>query len=235
MNPAIETLSPANGRIFGDRSVDWIFDLDNTLYPAADKLFAQVSERIRLYISEFLGLDAEAAYRLQKRYFEEYGTSLRGLMICHEMDPEPFLRFVHEVDLDSVAPNPALDSALEAIRGRKIIFTNASTDHAERILDRLGVVRHFSDIFDIAAAGYVPKPEPAAYDDLVRRFGLDCRNTVMIDDIARNLAPAAALGMTTVWLRNEAEWGNAGSKDGFVHHIAEDLVGWLTEIAAEPR
>lgn len=211
----------------------WIFDLDNTLYPAVDNLFVQVSRRIRDYIGRILGLDAEAAYRLQKDYFVRYGTSLRGMMIEHAMDPAPFLAYVHDVDLAMIEPSPRLDAALDALEGPKLIFTNASRDHAERVLERLGIARRFDAIFDIADAGFVPKPEPEPYAVLVRRHVPDPAAAVMVDDIARNLAPAAALGMTTVWLRNDTDWGRTGAADGHVHHVADDLVAWLEGAAAD--
>jgi len=211
----------------------WIFDLDNTLYPAVDNLFVEVSRRIRDYIGRFLGLDSDAAYRLQKDYFVRYGTSLRGMMIEHAMDPVPFLAYVHDVDLATIEPSPRLDAALGALGGRKVIFTNASRDHARRVLERLGVGGRFDAIFDIADADFIPKPEPGPYAALVRRHVPDPAAAVMIDDIARNLAPAAALGMTTVWLRNDTEWGRTGADDGHVHHVAEDLVAWLEYAVAE--
>lgn len=210
----------------------WVFDLDNTLYPAVDNLFVQVSRRIRDYIARFLDLDTEAAYRLQKEYFVRYGTSLRGMMIEHAMEPGPFLDYVHDVDLTIIAPNPDLDAALSRLPGRKLIFTNASRDHAERVMQRLGVAGHFEAIFDVADSAFVPKPEPGPYAALVRRHALVPAASAMVDDIARNLAPAAALGMTTVWLRNDSEWGNTGAADGHIHHIAENLVDWLNGIDA---
>lgn len=211
----------------------WVFDLDNTLYPATDKLFVQVSRRIRDYIARFLGLDADAAYRLQKDYFLRYGTSLRGMMTEHGMDPRPFLDYVHDVDITVIDPDPGLDAALSGLAGRKIIFTNASRDHAERVLGRLGVAGHFEAIFDVADSDFVPKPEPGPYTAMVRRHALAAAASAMVDDIARNLAPAAALGMTTVWLRNDSEWGRTGAADGHIDHVAENLVAWLEGVAAQ--
>ncbi|MBT3358224.1 MAG: pyrimidine 5'-nucleotidase [Rhodospirillales bacterium] len=210
----------------------WLFDLDNTLYPAVDNLFVQVSERIRDFIANHLNMNKEAAYRLQKEYFHEYGTSLRGLMMRHKVDPKPYLDYVHDIDLSVIAPNPRLDAALAGLDGTKLIFTNASTDHAVRILDRLGVRRHFDGIFDICDADYVPKPEPGPYDTVIDHYGLRPEKTVMVDDIARNLLPAAERGMTTVWLRNETEWGQTGAADGNIHHIADDLLAWLEHVSS---
>ena len=211
----------------------WVFDLDNTLYPPSTNLFAQIDERMRAFIAGFLDLDLDEARRVQKTYFREYGTTLRGLMNRHGLEPGLFLEYVHAVDLDPVPPNPALAAALARLPGRKYIFTNASAAHAGRITDRLGVTRHFDAVFDIADAEYVPKPEPRVYDTLVQCHGLDPGKTVMIEDIARNLAPAAALGMTTVWLRNDSPIGVEGADGDHVHHVIDDLVPWLEDVVAD--
>ncbi len=230
--PPVPTSDPGNRYAELRDAACWVFDLDNTLYPATDNLFVQVSERIRDYIADFLGVAPETAFGIQKDYFHRYGTSLRGLMLRHDMDPGPFLDFVHDVDLSHVTANPELDRALSRLGGRKVIFTNASVDHAERILARLGISDHFDAVFDIVDAEYIPKPEPGPYDALIERFGLDPAASVMVDDIARNLIPAAERGLTTVWLRNETEWGSTGSESEYVHHIADNLSLWLDEVTA---
>jgi putative hydrolase of the HAD superfamily len=205
----------------------WLFDLDNTLYPTTSGIFAQVDALIIGYVMRLLDLELEAARALKRRYVIEHGSTLRALMDRHGVEPVGFLEEVHRVDLTAVGPSPALGAALEALPGRKLIFTNASTDHAERVLERLGVAGHFEDIFDIVAADFVPKPRPAAYHALVARHGIDPRRTVFLEDMARNLAPAAALGMTTVWVAHDGEWGRTGAEDGDIHHVADDLVAWL--------
>ena len=210
----------------------WVFDLDNTLYPASCNLFAQVDERMRAFISRILDLDPDAAYRLQKQYFRDYGTTLRGLMDRHDLDPTPYLEHVHAIDLSPVAPSPALDEALRRLPGRKIVFTNASADYAGRVLDRLGVSAHFEAVYDIVDADYRPKPVPRVYDDLVARHGLTPQRSVMVEDIARNLAPAAALGMTTVWVRTDSPWSAEGADGGYVDHVTDDLVTWLKAVVA---
>jgi putative hydrolase of the HAD superfamily len=209
----------------------WLFDLDNTLYPAAMDLFGQIDQKMRAYIAEFLGLDVDAAYALQKRYFQEYGTSMRGLMERHGMDPAPFLAHVHDIDVTVLDPAPALGEALAALPGRKLVFTNASTAHAERVLRRLGIDSHFHDVFDIAAAGFRPKPEPEIYRKLIDRHAIEPRRAVMVEDMARNLTPAAALGMTTVWVRTGSDWGAFGAEATHIHYVVDDLVTWLSGVA----
>ena len=210
----------------------WIFDLDNTLYSASLDLFGQIDIRMRDYIADFLDLSPEEAYRVQKHYFRQYGTSLRGLMRQHGMDPKPFLDHVHDIDVSVLPPAPALDAALGALPGRKVIYTNASTRHAERVMARLGVGHHFVGVYDIIEADYEPKPEPRPYADLVRRFGLNPRSAAMVEDVARNLTPAAALGMTTVWVRNETDHGVAEIDGVSIDHVVDDLVSWLEQIVA---
>ncbi len=223
-------LDPGAGSAAPGHADAWVFDLDNTLYAATFDLFAQIDERMRGFIAAFLDLPPDEAYRVQKRYFLEYGTSMRGLMHHHGMDPKPFLDHVHDIDVSVLPPNPALDAALAGLPGRKYIFTNASLRHAERVTDRLGITHHFAGVFDIVEAGYLPKPEPAVYARVVDRFGLEPRASVMVEDIARNLAPAAALGMTTVWVRNDADHGRAGLEGVRIDHVVDDLADWLAGV-----
>lgn len=211
----------------------WIFDLDNTLYPASCNLFAQVDRHIGEFIAGLLKIDADEAYRIQKQYFRDYGTSLRGLMIHHDVDPQLFLDFVHAIDVTPVQPSPALDEALGRLTGRKIVFTNGSAKHAENVMARLGVSHRFDAIFDIVAADYFPKPEPFIYDLLVRRHWIDPRRAVMVEDLAKNLLPAHDMGMATVLVRHAAEWAQEGADAAHVHHATDDLVAWLGKIAAE--
>ena len=205
----------------------WVFDLDNTLYPASCKLFTQIDDRMREFIADLLGLEQDEAYKVQKKFFREYGTTLRGLMDVHGLPPEEFLNYVHEIDLSPVDANPALNRALDALPGRKIIFTNADIGHADRVMERLGIGHHFEAVFDIVAADYVPKPNPDIYQVLLDRYELDPKKSVMVEDIARNLEPAADLGMTTVWIKSDSHFGNWGADGDYIHHITEDLVDWL--------
>lgn len=211
----------------------WVFDLDNTLYPASTDIFTQVDEKMTRFISEYLELDFEEAGKVRKDYYLEHGTTLAGLMDLHGMDPHDFLDFVHDIDLSSVAPNPGLDQSLSRLSGRKIIFTNGPTDHARRIMDRLAIGHHFEAVFDIVGADYVPKPRPEAYQTLVERHRLNPRNTVMVEDLVRNLAPAAAMGMTTVWVRPDGKGSPENALKADVDHVVDDLVSWLDGLTAE--
>ena len=210
-----------------DHVETWVFDLDNTLYPAACNLFDQIDRKMGEFIGRRFACDLVEAKRIQKGFFHKYGTTLRGLMEEHAMDPAEFLDYVHELDLDAVPPSPALDAALARLPGRKLIFTNGTTQHAERVMARLGVADRFAGVFDIVAADYVPKPDPRPYDEFVRRFGIEPRKAAMFEDIPRNLAPAAALGMTTVWLPGLAHHQPDESTAEHIHHVCEDLAEWL--------
>ena len=205
----------------------WIFDLDNTLYPTSCRLFDQIHDRMTRFIVERFELSPEAALVRQKAYFREHGTTLRGLMVVDRIDPEDFLAYVHELDLACVPPDPVLAAALSALPGRKIVHTNGSTRHAERLLDHLGIAAAFCGIVDIAAAGFEPKPALAGYLELLKRHDVTPGTALMVEDIARNLIPAAALGMTTAWVRNPAEWGADGAKGDHIHHTVDDLGDFL--------
>jgi len=209
----------------------WVFDLDNTLYPATCDLFVQVDRRIQQYIMDMFGAGPEEARKIQKSFFHEYGTTLSGLMRNHGVDPTKYLHYVHDIDVSPVQPNPTLDGILERLPGQKLIYTNGSVAHAERVMERLGVARHFDGVFDIVAAGYVPKPEPKAFDAFVALYGVEPSRAVMVEDIARNLAPAHALGMTTVWIRSDHHWSGGSETDPHIHHVIDDLVDWLAGVA----
>lgn len=210
----------------------WIFDLDNTLYPSACNLFGQIDLRMRDFIATLLGVSPEEAYKVQKSLFREYGTTMRGLMDTRNVPPRIFLDYVHDIDLSPVPHSPDLDAALSALPGRKAIYTNADSRHAGRVLDRLGVAHHFEVIFDIFDADLVPKPHPKPYDQVVDRLNIDPAKAVMVEDMARNLAPAAALGMTTVWVQTGSDWGKPDAAGDYVHHQTDDLVSWLQAVLA---
>ena len=211
----------------------WIFDLDNTLYPPACNLFAQIDVRMGTFIGQLLGIDPVAARRVQKGYFMSHGTTLRGLMDHHGVQPEDFLGYVHDIDVSPVPANPRLERALARLDGRKLVFTNGSVDHAGRVLDRLGVADLIDDVFDIAAADYLPKPHDETYRRFVAHYGIDAGASVMVEDMARNLTPAARLGMTTVWLDTGSDWGRADLKTDHVHHVIDDLTDWLEGLTTQ--
>ena len=220
----------------------WIFDLDNTLYPAELNLFAQVDQRMSAFIARTLNLDTKSARRLQKQYSAEHGTTLTGLIERHGIAPEDFLDYVHDIDVSAVKPSAALDACLGELDGRKIVFTNGSVAHAERIVAALDVGHHFDEIFDIAAAGYRPKHEDEAFARFVSRARLQPETAVMFDDVAKNLRPAHARGITTVWIRTQQDWGvppeflvKDDSDRSFVDHEADDLLGFLQSMRHRGR
>lgn len=208
---------------------DWIFDLDNTLYPASAHLFPQIDRRMKAFISEALKMSLEDAFTLQKKYYRTYGTTLRGLMLNHAVEPDNFLAYVHDIDHSVLSPDLRLDAALAALPGRKFIYTNGSERHAVSVIDRLGVSRHFEGIFDICASSYIPKPEPAPYATLISRHDITPARAIMFEDIHRNLKPAAALGMATVWVRHAENPAQAGEDLSHCRFITDDLIDWLEQ------
>lgn len=205
----------------------WIFDLDNTLYPASCRLFEQIEARMTTFIAERFALEREPARARQKAYFRAHGSTMRGLMIEDGVDPEEFLAFVHQIDLACLPPDPALVAALQRLPGKKLVHTNGSVRHAERVLERLEVADAFSGIFDVKAAGWEPKPALSGYRALLRRYDVVPERALMIEDIARNLAPAAALGMTTAWLRSPNDWALEGAAEPHIHYVIDDLARFL--------
>ncbi len=216
-----------------DKIDAWVFDLDNTLYPASCGLFAQVSQRMTAYICEYFSLEREVALERQRDLFVRYGTTLRGLMVEHGVDPEPFLEHVHRVDFELVQPNPLLALKLGMLPGRKLIFTNSSRRHAEQVMARLGITEHIEQVFDISDADYIPKPDTACYAALLDRHQVNAATACMIDDIAFNLPPAKSLGMTTVWLKGDGEWMRTDPAPAVLDRIdcvANNLVRWLNDL-----
>lgn len=216
----------------------WIFDLDNTLYPRSTNLFRQVDARIRAYVGKLLNVDEAEADRIQKSFYREHGTTLRGLMLKHRVDPDEFLEFVHDIDHSAVQPDPNLGAALLRLPGKKYIFTNGSRRHAEKVAERLGIPRHFEDIFDIVAADLVPKPARETYDRFVERFGMRPAHAAMFEDLARNLVVPKAVGMTTVLVVPPGtrevfhdEWEFEGRDDDHVDYVTDDLARFVGQIA----
>jgi len=205
----------------------WIFDLDNTLYPSSSRLFDQIDQNITRFIMQHLRLEWDAAYKLQKSFFREHGTTMRGLMNDYGTDPEEFLDYVHKIDLSPIEPDPRLIAVLDRLPGRKVIFTNGSQDHARNVTGHLGIDHHFDATFDIVDSGYTPKPAPEVYQRMIATLEIDPATAIMFEDMARNLVPAAEMGMTTVWVRTDVQWGIEGSDGDHIDHIADDLAVWL--------
>jgi putative hydrolase of the HAD superfamily len=210
----------------------WVFDLDNTLYPAHCDLFQQVDVRIGQYIADRFKIPYDQARWLQKSYFRGYGTTMKGLMTEYGIDPIEFLDFVHLIDHSPVAADPRLDTALAALPGKKYVFTNASVAHSEKVLARLGVAHRFDGIFDIIAAEFDPKPHDAFYDRFLQRHGVTPKAAALFEDMARNLAPAHARGMTTVLIETDNPFSMEGHEGEHVHHRTKDLVAWLEAVIA---
>ena len=178
----------------------WIFDLDNTLYSADSGIFQQVHVLMGEFVSKHLKIDINEAKIIQKKYYKEHGTTLRGLMDNHNVDPDEFLKEVHALDYSIVNPDEKLNAELKKLSGRKIIYTNANLQHANDILKRLNLTNAFDEIFDIKMADYIPKPELKPYKLIINKYELEPKKTIMFDDIAKNLVPAKNVGFTSVWI-----------------------------------
>jgi putative hydrolase of the HAD superfamily len=213
------------------RHIDcWIFDLDNSLYPAATNLFALIDIRMGEYIQRLLDVGPEEARRVQKSYFHEHGTTLAGLMAAHGVDPHEFLDYVHDIDLARIVADPVVIGAVERLPGRKFVFTNGDAAYASRVLDRLGLGNMFDGLHDIHAMNYVPKPDPRSYAAMCACHGIEPGRALFVEDMARNLAPAKELGMTTVWIDNGSERGDHGADPAFIDYHIDDIGLWLTDI-----
>jgi len=218
-----------------ERTRVWIFDLDNTLYPADCNLFAQVDQRMGEFIARYLGVPFAYARHLQKTYYRQFGTTLSGLMQVHGLEPKSFLDYVHDIDLSPVREHPELAAAIERLPGRKLIFTNGSRAHAERVAGKLGVLGCFEGIFDIYDADYVPKPSASCYDHFCRVHGVEAGMSAMFEDMPHNLEAPHALGMTTVLVHSATTYDHPVQQKirawhelpEHVHHMTDDLAGFL--------
>ena len=208
----------------------WIFDLDNTLYHASINLFDQIDKRMCEYVANFLNVPASEAYKIQKHFFREHGTTLRGMMECHNMDPDSYLKYVHDIDFRAIKPDRILANALKTLPKQKIIFTNATKDYANHVIKSLEIDQYIVDIFDIVDANYIPKPAPEIYSQFINKFDINPKKAIMVEDMARNLIPAASLGMRTVWVKSGQFWGQNGIKDIKPDHTTNDLSKWLADI-----
>lgn len=209
---------------------DWIFDLDNCLYPASTGLFDLIDERMGAYIQRLLDCDSAEARRVQKAHFHAHGTTLAGLMRSHGIDPIHFLDDVHAIPLDRIDRNASLAALLERLPGRRFVFTNGDALYARRVLQAIGIDDQFDDLHDICAGDYCPKPDPDSYRRLCDRFAIDPKQALFAEDMAINLKPAKDLGMTTVWVDNGSERGSHGADPQFIDHRVTDIASWLEHI-----
>jgi putative hydrolase of the HAD superfamily len=208
----------------------WIFDLDNSLYPASTNLFELIDVRMGEYISKRLGCTRAEARTIQKGFFRDHGTTLAGLMREHGVEPRDFLDYVHDIDFTRLAADPRVVAALDRLPGRKFVFTNGDEVYARRVLDRLGLANAFDAVHDIHAMDYVPKPDPRAYAAMCERHSIVPASALFAEDMARNLVPAKQLGMTTVWVDNGSEQASHDSDPAFIDYRITDIGDWLSEI-----
>ena len=214
-----------------------LLDLDGVCYGShngypLEKVFGLVSKRMTLFIQEKLGLSEKKAKELQTSYFYKYNTSLNGLMLHHNVIGDEFLKYVHDIDISFMKEDKILRSELENLDMEKFIFTNGSAEHAQNILTRLGIYDLFGKekVFDIKDAGYVPKPEAQTFDLMIKKFGIKPKETIYIEDIAKNLSTGFEKGCTTVWLINDEHFGKIDSDKDYISHKIENLSLFLKEI-----
>ena len=214
-----------------------LLDLDGVCYGShngypLEKVFGLVSKRMTLFIQEKLGLDEKKAKELQTNYFYKYNTSLNGLMLHHNVIGDEFLKYVHDIDISFMKEDKIMRNELEKLDMEKFIFTNGSAEHAKNILTHLGIYDLFGrdKVFDIKDAGYVPKPEAKTFDLMVEKFGLNPKETIYIEDIAKNLSIGYERGCATVWLINDEHFGKMDSDKDYISHKIENLSLFLKEI-----
>ena len=220
------------------RHIDcWVFDLDNTLYEAECRLFDEIDARMTAYIRDRFDMAHGDARKLQKDYYVRYGTTMAGLMHEHDVEPDHFLDYVHDISLAPIKENPTLASALNALPGRKYIYTNGSVAHAENVAGALGIFHLFDDVFDIKAAAYTPKPHREPYEAFMNQFDINPSRAVMFEDLVQNLEMPHEMGMTTVLVCSDAAWladephekrpARIGDTAPHVHHATNDLTDFL--------
>ena len=207
-----------------------LFDCDGVLYQDLEAVFGQVSKKMTEYISKKLNLDLKVAKELQRSYFHKYDTSLNGLMIHHNIPPKEFLDYVHDIDLSFLEKDKTLRNELESTNLRKFVFTNGSKEHVKNITTSLGIDDQFENVFDIVDAKYNPKPAAKAFDLMLEKFKIDPKETLYIEDIAKNLSIGKERGTTTVWLINDEYWGKKESDKEYIDYKIENLSLFLKEI-----
>ena len=206
---------------------DLLIDLDNTVYPEDSNIFSLIDIRMKSFISKNLNVSLEKSYEIQKKYFMENGTTLKGLMLHHNIKPEPFLNYVHDIDLSSIQNNPKLIAVLKEYKGKKIIFTNGSQDHAIKVLQRIGIKQYINGIFDIIDAEYIPKPEIVTYKKVLKKYNLIPEKTIMIDDLPINLKTAKKLGINTVLINQKNDSKNTHN---YINLVCSNLLETIIKI-----
>ncbi len=208
----------------------WLFDLDNTLYSGDTKVFDQVDKKMSFYVSKKLNISLEEAKKIQKNYFQEYNTTLNGMIKNHKINAEEFLDFVHDVDLNFLKKDLNLQNEISNLTGKKYIFTNGSKAHASNVTKRIGIENLFDGVFDIVDSDFVPKPSIEPYKKIIQKYGIDPEYCIFIEDIARNLKPAHELGMKTVWIINDEPWAAKFSNENFINYKTDNLSDFLRRI-----
>jgi putative hydrolase of the HAD superfamily len=218
----------------------WVFDLDNTLYPHHVNLWQQVDARINEFVAAWLNVSAEEARRIQKDYYRRYGTTMRGMMTEHGVRADDYLAYVHKIDHSPLEPNPAMGAAITGLPGRKLILTNGSVDHVDKVLERLGLSSHFDAVFDIIAADLEPKPAAQTYQKFLDLHQVDPKRSAMFEDLARNLVVPHQLGMTTVLVVPDGtrevvreDWELEGRNASHIDYVTDDLTGFLQGLVGQ--
>jgi putative hydrolase of the HAD superfamily len=194
-----------------------LFDLDNTLYSESCGVFDLIDQRMNKWLISNLQIPENEVNEFRNKYFVQYGTTLRGLMLHHEVNPRDFLDYVHDVPVhEFLSADQDLRHTLEQVKSRKLIFTNSDLKHANRILDALGIRDQFERIFDIEAMNFIPKPNPDPYRTVLDYLRLQPKDVLLIDDMERNLKPAQEMGMRTILIGNGKPVDNR-------HHAIENI------------
>ena len=218
---------------------NWVFDLDNTLYSPEIEIFSQIDKRMTEIIKSKLNTSNEKAFEIQKKYFLEYGTTLAGLMKEEDVNPDEFLEYVHDINLEILKPNEELNKIIKELPGKKFIFTNGSKKHAENVLNKLKMQKIFDHIFDIKESNFIPKPNIKSYRKFIKKMNIDPQVSVMFEDIGRNLEPAKNIGMQTVLILRKItnkiknskikDYGSLWDNDHFADYITDDLVKFFNK------